>query len=119
MAAFPAPEVYRCGARILCGIGGSGRWVTPQQPDLLAVAPERGDRVGHGGVLRAAVHVDVEEVAAKAPLARPRLDPGQVHAAERELAQAAHEPARGLIAGAGEEDGRLPRAGAGRGRRRG
>src|SRR3954447_3510179 len=98
---------------------GSGRGIAAEEAHLLAVPAERDDRVGHGAVLRATLHVDVEEVVPEPPLARARLDPREVHAAERELAQAAHEPARRLVARAGEDDRRLPwRWSLGRDRRR-
>src|SRR3954467_15224624 len=81
---------------------GSGRGIAAQQPHLFAVPAERDDRVGNGALLRASLHVDVEEVVPEPPLPRTRLDPREVHAAERELAQAADEPAGRLVARAGE-----------------
>ncbi len=49
---------------------------------------------------------------------RPRLDPHEVHVPGCELGEAADQPARRRVAGAGEQDRRLPR-GAGRRRRKG
>ena len=51
------------------------------------------DRLGDALVADAALEIDEEDVVAEAVLARPRLDAREVHAAERELRQAAHEPA--------------------------
>src|SRR5919112_2408669 len=56
------------------GAGRSGGGIAAQEAHLLAVAPERHDRVGDGCVGRAALHVDVEEVVPEPRTAGPRLD---------------------------------------------
>src|SRR5215213_8395491 len=57
----------------------------------------------------AAVEVAEEHVVAQANAPRARLDAGEVHLAARELPEDADQPARRLVAGAPEHDGRLQR----------
>ena len=52
------------------------------------------DRRGHLRVLLGAVQVAEEHVVPEPHPPRPRLDPGEVHAARGQLGQAVHEPAR-------------------------
>ncbi len=61
-----------------------------------------------GVVAGRSVEVDEERVVTESLLARARLDAGQVDPAEGELRQAAHEPARGLVAGPPEHERRRP-----------
>src|SRR5947209_4891813 len=68
--------------------------IGPQRPYLLAMCGQAAHRIGHRPVGFATLEVGEEHVAAGALLARARLDLGQVHAAEGELREAAHEPAR-------------------------
>src|SRR5436305_3350979 len=90
------------GALCSCRVG-------PEGPYLLAMRGQAGDRVGHRAVVVAPLEVDEEHVAAQPLLAWARLDLRQVHAAEGELRQAAHEPAGLAGADAPEDQGRLPR----------
>ena len=80
--AGPSPPRPLCG-----GVGA-------EHADPLRLRPQRLQRLGHRRVVLAALDVDEEHVAAEALLARARLDPRQVHAAEGELRQAADQPAR-------------------------
>ena len=69
--------------------------------------PRRGPR--RPARARRSLEVDEEEVVAEAGAPRPRLDPGEVHAAAGELAQHVDQPARRLVAAAPEDDRRLRR----------
>src|SRR3954468_20200598 len=87
------------------------RWIGPQGADLFAVRREPADRFGDRRVVLAALEIGEEHVAAEALFARPRLDLREVHAAERELRQAPHEPPRLLRPAPPEHQRRLPRSG--------
>src|SRR3954447_7292440 len=73
------------------------------------------DRFGARPLLRRALEVDQEKVVAELAPTRTRLDLGQADAAEGELAQAAHEPARRVVACAREQHRGLERPRTGRG----
>src|SRR6185436_4665453 len=97
----------RAGAIGLCGRKRA------EHAQVLDVAAQRGEGLGDRSVVVAAFEVGEEHVAPEPLLARARLDPREVDAAQRELRQAAHEPAGGFGADAPEDDRRLPRAVAG------
>src|SRR5436190_17946475 len=88
--------------------GASRGRIRPQHAQLLGLAAHRFDRARHRSVGVPALEVGEEHVVTQTGLARPRLDQRQIDAAKRKLRQTAHEPARGVVAGAPEDDRRLP-----------
>src|SRR5919204_531823 len=76
------------------GDAPSGGGIGTEHAHLLAVGVQPGDRVGDRRLVRPALKVGEEQVVAELPAPRARLDLREVHAAEGELRQAAHEPAR-------------------------
>ena len=91
-------------SQTVCSVRRSrwGRSRAPGSPPPAPGAPSRASLTG--GRVRRALQIGEEHVVAEAHPARPRLDPGQVHAAVRELAQDLHQPARRFVAGAPEDD---------------
>src|SRR4051794_1946569 len=69
---------------------------------------EPGDRLGDPWLVGAAFTVGEEDVVAEAPARGPRLDLHEVHSAGGELGETARQPAGLGVAGAREEDRRLP-----------
>ena len=96
-ATRPSPSA-RAGSYRARAAPGSARAVPrpPPRSCASAVAP---------------VEVGEEQVVAQPPAPRPRLDLRQVDRARRQLGQAAHEPARALVAVAREHDRGLAPAG--------
>src|SRR5437763_965820 len=87
---------------VATGPRGSGGWIGAQDPQLLGLGPDRLQGSRDRSVAVPALEVGEEHVVAQALLAGARLDHRQVDASERELRQAAHQPARRVVAHAPE-----------------
>src|SRR4051812_12272299 len=102
-------DLHDGAQRIAVGPERLRRWIGAQSAHFLAMRLQPTDGLGDRSVVRAALKIGEEHVAPEALLARARLDLRQVHAAEGELRQAAHEPPRLLRAHPPEDQRRLPR----------
>src|SRR5665213_148144 len=75
-----------------------GAWVTAEEADVAADAPQAHQRLAHPGIDDVAFAVDREAVPAEPDARGTRLDPRQVDAAHRELGQDLEQRARVVVA---------------------